>query len=276
MIDLHVHTFYSDGTNSPEAVVRLAKKTGVETIAITDHDGTDGIPEAMAAGKKYGVSVIPGIEISVTNEGGNMHILGYKMNLENEGFKTAVGTMRRNRAERNERLLAAFGDMGITITEENIKKYAPMDYAGKPQMALVLVEQGYIENVREAFTSDKFFRSEAMSRIKKVKVSPKEAIKLILASGGLPVLAHPYTLKLSKEKLNEKIRELSGFGLKGLECYYSDHSPEMTLECACLAHKYGLITTIGSDFHGKEIDPNIEIGLGRNGNLKNYNKELPF
>ena len=268
MIDLHVHTYYSDGTNSPEAVVRLAREIGVDTIAITDHDGIGGIPEAMAAGRKYGVTVIPGIEISVTNIGGNMHILGYGMNLEHEGFKAAVDTMLLNRADRNERLMTAFREMGIEISNADIKKYALMDYVGKPQMALVLKERGLIKDVKEAFASEKFFKSETMRKIKRMKFNPAEGIGIILAAGGIPVLAHPYTLKLSIEDLDQKIKELVGYGLKGLECYYSDHSPEMIQDYLGLADRYNLIKTLGSDFHGKEIDPEIMIGLGRNENLK--------
>ncbi len=276
MIDLHVHTYYSDGTNSPETVVRLAREIGVDTIAITDHDGISGIPEAMAAGRKYGVTVIPGIEISVTNQGGNMHVLGYRLNLADEGFKAAVETMISNRTDRNERLMAAFGEMGIDISEADIKKYAIMDYVGKPQMALALKERGFIRDVKEAFSSENFFKSGTVGKIKRVKFSPEEGIGIILAAGGIPVLAHPCTLNLSPENLDQKIKELTEYGLKGLECYYSNHSSEMTKDYLGLADRYGLMTTLGSDFHGNEIDPEIMIGLGRNGNLKGYKKELPF
>ncbi len=274
MMDLHIHSYYSDGTDSPESVVSQAKAIGLSTMAITDHDGVDGISEALAAGEKLGISIIPGIEISVTNEGGNMHILGYRMDLENEDFQRSVETMRRNRADRNRRLIKAFEEIGITITEAEVRAFAKSDYIGKPQMALVLKSRGYIREVREAFDGEGFFRAEPLRQIRRVKYSPEEGIKIILAAGGIPVLAHPYTLKLSKESLERKVIQLAGYGLKGVECYYSQHDPLMTSEYLKLAKKHGLIVTVGSDYHGREIDPDIKIGQGRNGNLEHVKIKL--
>ncbi len=276
MMDLHVHTYYSDGTKSPEEVVRMAKENGVSVIAITDHDGTDGIPEAMEAGKKYGVKVIPGIEISVDHRGGEMHILGYNVDLNNEGFIKAVELMRKRRAERNEALFKAFAEIGIVITEEDIREFAFSDYIGKPQFARVLQKRGLVESTVEAFASKDFFKSDVIRRIPREKPKPEEGIRIISEAGGIPVLAHPFTLRQTMEQLDATLNELEGYGLMGMECYYSGHDELQTEGFLELARRHGLMITAGSDYHGEELDADIRIGTGRNRNLSVSEKELPF
>ncbi len=276
MIDLHVHTYYSDGTRSPEEVVRQAKDSGVAVIAITDHDGTDGIPEAMEAGEKYGVRVIPGIEISVSNKGGDMHILGYNIDIRNPEFMAAVDEIKSNRDERNKGLFQAFQEIGIPITEEEIREASFTDYIGKPQFAMILKKRGLVDSTSEAFASEKFFKSEALRKVPRKKPTPEEGIKIILSAGGIPVLAHPYTLRLSLEQLDEKLTELEGYGLMGMECYYSGHDPEQTENCLILARQHGLMITAGSDYHGEELDQDLKIGTGRHKNLSISKKDLPF
>jgi len=276
MMDLHVHTYYSDGTKSPEEVVRLASESGVAIIAITDHDGTDGIPEAIEAGKKYGVRVIPGIEISVSNPGGDMHILGYNIDIYNKRFIAEVEIMRKHRAERNEAMFKAFAEIGIEITEEEIREFAYTDYIGKPQFARVLIKRGLVENAEQAFASERFFRAPEIRRIPRKKPTPEEGIRMILEAGGIPVLAHPSTLRLTPEELDARLDELESYGLMGMECYYSGHDEKQTEDFVRIARKHGLMITAGSDYHGEELGSNIEIGMGRGKNLGVSKKELPF
>jgi predicted metal-dependent phosphoesterase TrpH len=279
MMDLHVHTYYSDGIYSPTEVVKRAKANRVSLIAITDHDGTDGIEEALMAGKKYNVKVIPGIEISVSNKGGNMHILGYEIDIYNQDFKRAVETMRKHRADRNEAFYKAFAELGIIITPEEIKEFAFADYIGKPQFARVLLKRGLISNTREAFDGEKFFKAEVLRKVPRIKPSPEEGIGIILAAGGIPVLAHPSTLNLDADQLGLKLAELKGYGLMGIECYYSKHEPAETAGYKALANQYQLKITAGSDFHGDILeDPNrtVQIGSGIKSNLNISEKEYPF
>lgn len=268
MIDLHLHTYYSDGTMSPEELVRYAKESGAETIAITDHDGMRGLAEGIGAGKRLGVHVIPGIELSTEDdEGVYMHILGYCFDRNHEALKEEVERIRRKRAERNEKLLAALRQIGCELSKEDLQLREGQDYVGKPTFALALMRKGYVTSPKEAFREGLFMRSEVVRRVHREKISAQRAIELICQAGGVPVLAHP--MKISHltregedlfERLSGQLDKLQGWGLAGMECYYSGHSPEDTRRLVQMARDHGLITTAGSDFHGIEFDSGINIG----------------
>lgn len=269
MVDLHLHTYYSDGTMSPEELVRYAKECGVETIAITDHDGMGGLSEAMDAGTRMGVHVIPGIELSTQDgEGVSMHMLGYCFNPGNEALQREVELIRRKRVERNEKLLAALREIGCKLSREDLQLRDGQDYIGKPTFALALVRKGYVSTPKEAFLEGRFMRSDQVRRIHREKISAKRAIELIREAGGTPVLAHP--MKISNlikkegedfyEKLDEQLEKLKQWGLGGMECYYSGHSYEQTARLVHMARNHKLIMTAGSDFHGLEFDKNITVG----------------
>ncbi len=269
MIDLHLHTYYSDGTMSPEELVRYAKERGAETIAITDHDGMGGLAEGMEAGKRLGVNVIPGIELSTEDdERIYMHILGYCFDPKNDTLKAEVELIRRKRAERNEKLLAALREIGCQLSREDLQLRAGQDYVGKPTFALALMRKGYVSSPKEAFKEGRFMRSDEVRRVHREKISTRRAIELIRAAGGLPVLAHP--MKISHlvkregesffEKLDGQLEKLKNWGLAGMECYYSGHLPEETDQLVHMAGTHDLIVTAGSDFHGKEFDKSITIG----------------
>lgn len=269
MIDLHLHTYYSDGTLSPENLVKLAKERGVNTIAITDHDGMGGLEEGMEAGKRQGVHVIPGIELSTEDERGvYMHILGYCFDRENVELKNEVELIRRKRVERNEKLLAALRAIGCKLSNEDLQLREGQDYIGKPTFALALARKGYVSSPQEAFREGHFMRSDAVRSVHREKISAKRAIELIRGAGGVPVLAHP--MKISHltrdngddffEELDRQLIKLKAWGLKGMECYYSSHRLTDTRRLAAMAKQRQLIITAGSDFHGEEFDKNIVIG----------------
>ena len=269
MIDLHLHTYYSDGTLSPEELVSLAKNYGMDTIAITDHDGMRGITEGIVAGKKYGVRVIPGIELSTEDDkGAYMHILGYCIDVNNKELNDEVEIIRKKRVERNERLLAVLNQIGCAITSEDLNLRAGQDYVGKPTIALALMKKGYISTPKEAFKEGQFMRSDIVKKVHREKISTKRAIMLIKGAGGIPVLAHPMKIAyLGKdgiggffEKLEKLIIELKSWGLEGIECYYSKHLIYETERLVEMAEKYNLLITAGSDFHGSEFDRNLTIG----------------
>lgn len=269
MIDLHLHTYYSDGTMSPEELVVLARNNKVETIAITDHDGMGGLAEGMEAGKRLGVHVIPGIELSTEDEEGvYMHILGYYFDWDNEALKNEVEAIRRKRVERNEKLLAALREIGCKLTKEDLQLREGQDYVGKPTFALALMRKGYVSSPKEAFKEGRFMKSDVVRSVHREKISAKKAIELIRGAGGIPVLAHP--MKISHltrregedffERLDKQLSKLKSWGLSGMECYYSSHLPQDTSRLVQLAQKHQLIVTAGSDFHGTEFDKTITIG----------------
>ncbi|QOX63980.1 PHP domain-containing protein [Anoxybacterium hadale] len=269
MIDLHLHTYYSDGTMSPEALVLLAKENGVRTIAITDHDGMGGLKEGIDAGKRHGIHVIHGVELSTEDdEKIYMHILGYGFDLNNAEMNEEIECIRQKRVERNEKLLSALNEIGCNLTMEDLQLRSGQDYIGKPTFALALLRKGYISSYGDAYAEGQFMRSETVRRVHREKISAEKAIKLIRGAGGVPVLAHPMKIaRLVKNEnetfwdgLDKQLAKLKGLGLLGMECYYSSHTPEETKQLVSLAEKYELITTAGSDFHGTEYESGIRIG----------------
>jgi len=290
MIDLHLHTYYSDGTLSPEELVILAEKSGADAIAITDHDGMGGLEEGMEAGKRRGVLVIPGIELSAADDqGAYMHILGYCFDTQNQELISEVEWIRKKRVERNEKMLAALRQIGCQLSREDLQLREGQDYIGKPTFALALVRKGYVQTTGEAFREGRFMRSEAVRSIHREKVQAKRAIELINGAGGIAVLAHP--MKISRlireagagggsaqrdgrgstggahceddhyfEELDRLLVKLKSWGLKGMECYYGEHQPQESKRLVLLAKKHGLLITGGSDFHGTEFGSNAGIG----------------
>jgi predicted metal-dependent phosphoesterase TrpH len=253
---------------SPEELVLLAKERGVETIAITDHDGMGGLVEGIDAGKRNGVHVIPGIELSTADEEGvYMHILGYGFDWNNKELCKEVETIRKKRIDRNQKLLAALKAIGCELTEEDLQLRKGQDYVGKPTFAIALMKKGYISTPKEAFQEGRFMRSDTVRRVHREKISAQKGIELIRGAGGLPVLAHPMKIShLAKEgeiffeKLEKQLIKLKGWGLSGMECYYSSHQPEETKKLAELAEKHDLIITAGSDFHDLKYDQSISPG----------------
>ncbi len=256
-IDLHIHTTASDGTYTPEEIVQWAYQKKLTTIAITDHDGVDGIPAALEASKGKNISVIPGIEISTETKGGvELHILGYYIDIENPQLLGACQRLRKVRKERNQAYLMALKSMGMEITLANMGVKNLDAYMGKPTFARAMVKRGYIQEKNQAF--EQIFCKEPLRSIRKKKLSSEEGIALISEAGGIPVLAHPGKTKGLGPKGSQKffltmeqtIKELKKYGLKGLECIYPRHTLEETLTFIAMARKQGFIMTQGSDFHG--------------------------
>jgi predicted metal-dependent phosphoesterase TrpH len=256
-VDYHNHTYYSDGTDSPAKVVKRAKEKGLHTIAITDHDGVDGIGEAMVAGEALDIRVIAGIELSAKGEGGeNVHILGYHIDPKEPRLLAAIQEIREKREERNEKLLAALAEEGYPLAMEDLITREGQSFIGKPIFARAMVKKGYIDCPEQAF--DEIFSKPALRKIKKMKLPVGEAIDLIKGAGGIPVLAHPMEVdkigKRGTEKFYENLDLLLGNlrkkGLRGLECFYPDHTEEETMKLIDLAEKYHLHITRGSDYHG--------------------------
>lgn len=272
MFDLHVHTTASDGEFSPSEIIKKAKDLGLDTISITDHDTIDGIKEAIEYSKKININFIPGIELDAYVTKGKMHILGYYYDINDTNFSSAMSSLKKEREDRNDKFIKEFQKQGINIKIEDIKKYAIGNIIAKPHFARALLDNGYIEDIEEAYSN--FFNASPMKDIKRKSISPEEAIALIKNAGGIAVLAHPISLKLTYDELETKIKELKKIGLDGIECYNSIHSPEDIEELLKIAEAHDMLITGGSDYHGPISTPNYELSKGKNNNISNMPTQI--
>ena len=262
-IDLHSHTTASDGSLTPEELVRLAKQQGVATLAVTDHDTVSGLPQAIAEGERAGVEIIPGIEISCLYGTTELHILGYFINPDDPHLAPALITHQASRDERNPRIVERLRELGCELTYADIKVAAGNATVGRPHIAQALVRMGYVTSVSEAF--DRYLADSAPAYIPRLLPSPGEAIGLIRKIGGIPVLAHPVYTSRTKEPFEQVCETLKGLGLLGIEAIYSSHNRQQTDRYCSISKNQGLLVTGGSDFHG-ETKPNLLVGTGY-GNL---------
>ncbi|RJP56454.1 MAG: PHP domain-containing protein [Deltaproteobacteria bacterium] len=264
-IDLHVHTTASDGTLTPSELVRYAKEKGLNAIAITDHDTIEGNMEALKEGDRIGLEVIPGVEISVECPYGTMHLLGHFIDIDNGFLKENLEFLQRMRAERNSKILDRLKGLGMTIEYSDVLQVAGGGQIGRPHFAQTIVRGGYTKTSQEAF--ERFLKKGGPAYVDKFRFKPEEAIGLILKSKGIPVLAHPFTLAgLDPGGLEEFIVQLIGWGLKGIEVYYPDHTDEQIASYRYLAEKHRILITGGSDYHGNN-KPGGDIGVYK-GNME--------
>ena len=257
MLDLHIHTTASDGSLTPTQVVQLARKKGFSLIAVTDHDTLGGVAEALEAGKKYNVDVVPGVEISsgVTLE---VHMLGYGMSPDHPVMKAMMEDMRAARVERMERIIENLQKMGVPITVEEVEAVAG-GAIGRPHIAQVLIAHGLVPDVRTAFRE--YIGVGAKAYVERRKMTSEQVIANIRDAGGVPVLAHGGLLRISEVELNQWIDSMAKKGLMGLECYHNAHTPQMERLLRAAAERNGLLVTGGSDFHGASR-PDVEMGTG--------------
>ncbi len=261
-IDLHLHTTHSDGSLSPADVLALAGKAGVTALAITDHDIVDGVPEAIEAGARLGIEVIPGVEISSRYGDGELHILGYFLDWKDAELNRRLANLRHSRHDRNPRIIEKLNELGLAVTYEEVRALAGTESVGRPHIARVLMNKGYVASVKEAF--DRYLAEGAAAYVPRTLPAPAEAIAWIRAAHGVAVLAHPTWIKESAEGLYRLCDMLKGEGLGGIEVYYSTHTAQQTAEYLNIARRLDLLVTGGSDFHGV-TKPDIDVGVGRGG-----------
>ncbi len=262
-IDLHTHSLKSDGSMTPAEVVREAKKAGLAAIALSDHDTVDGLPEAIAEGKKIGVEIIPAIEFSVQSKT-ETHILGYFIDYTNPKLIQMLKEVVDLRIERNHVTAQRLNELGFDITLEEVRVLAPNNFVGRAHFARVLMDKGYTESVKEGF--DKYMSVGKYAYCEKQRLTARNAVELITECGGISFLAHPHLTKLSDNELKEFLLELKSYGLCGVEGYYTDYTPEMQEKYQSMAKELGLLISGGTDFHAA-MKPHISIGTGL-GNLK--------
>ena len=259
-VDLHIHTSASDGTHTPEEIVNLAQKQGLKAIAITDHDTIEGNEEAIKAGTKVGLEVIPGVEISVDWDKRPIHILGYYINWRNEKFASELQNLIKFREERNPQIIEKLNSLGLTISYDDVRMAAGEGTIGRPHFAQVIIEKGYVKNGDEAFR--KYLQRGAPAYVDKKRLTPQKGIQLIKHAGGIAVLAHPFTIEgINNEEMEQFILHFKDIGIDGVEVFYSGHSAEQTLQLQAIAKKHNLLMTGGTDFHGEQ-KPKIHIGKG--------------
>jgi len=267
-VDLHLHSRYSDGLHSPGELVRMAAEKGLRAIALTDHDSVDGIDEALAAGERFGVEVLPAVELSVAFRGyRDVHLLGYLIDHRDQAFAARLETFRKSRDERGRTIVDRINDRLSRdnrgcITYEEVLAVAG-GAVGRPHIARVLIGKGLARDIEDAF--DKFL---VPCNVSKLQIPMAEAITEIRRIGGVAVLAHPSSISPERTILKTMIGEMVTMGLDGLEvfanmCYKDDISFFNDL-----ATRKGLAVTGGSDYHG--FDDDVEIGLGRGGLAVSY------
>ena len=267
-VDLHTHSVYSDGSQEPLQVLNEAKKNNVNILAITDHDNIEGSKELIFQSPKD-IYLYSGVEWTANVSKGRMHILGYNIDLDNENLNKRLKDMRE---------ASIYNIMlYIELLKKDFNIYIPQERTewllnlkgniGRPQLSLILIEMGYCKTVQEAF--DKYLISvfEKVRAIKK-GLTKEEAVSLIVESGGIATLAHPGTLKLQPEELKKELQYLKELGLRGIEVFHSNTPQEMREFYLKLAKDYNLLISGGTDYHGHEIKPDIDIGYGRNNNVR--------
>lgn len=261
-VDLHVHSNASDGTCTPAEVVGLAAQADLRAIALTDHDTTAGIPEALLAGATCGVEVIPGIEVSSSYKGHEIHILGLFVTAGNPALEAVLKQFRLRRDQRNEEMFRRFADDGITFTPEELNGGNPDTVITRAHVARALLSKGMGPTLDQIFR--KYLQYDGPYCPPKTYVAPDEVLDTLLSSGAFPALAHPFQYKLGDKGTMELVGYLTSLGMKGLEVYHSSNNRLESMKLQEMAAACHLLPTGGSDFHGSN-KPDISIGRGRGG-----------
>lgn len=254
-IDLHIHSTASDGRLSPADIVHKSVERKLTIIALADHDSVDGIAPALAAAKAFPwLKVIPCVEISTDVPNGEVHVLGYFIDYTDHELRATLERMRHSRRERAHRMVTKLGKLGIHIEWHRVQEVAGSGSIGRPHLAQVMLEKGYIASLKEAFT--KYISRGGPAYVEREKMTPQEAVGLILRTNGLPVLAHPLTI----DDPETMVIELKAAGLVGIEAYYNGYTADEINGLVSLADRHNLIASGGSDYHGLDASTETMIG----------------
>lgn len=264
MIDLHCHTTCSDGTDSPVELVKRAKRIGLSAVAITDHDTDKGVIPAVAAGKRYGIEVVPGMELSSMYDGAHIHLLAYWADTD---YPILGGLMLRavyEREKRNETMVQLLHDAGYPIDMEQLHREFPgQTMLGRPHVAEFLMKRGFVKSVREGVLG--LMGKGKPFYVPRYHIPLTDYVRAVRLAGGVPVIAHLYQYKFTEEQMRKMLEDAVEAGLLGLEGMYSTYTPEQQESVFRLAEEFNLICTGGSDYHGSG-KPDIALGTGM-GNL---------
>lgn len=242
-VDLHTHTTASDGTLSPRALVRAAARRGVGVLAITDHDSTEGLPEATAEAAATAITIVPGLEINCEADGAEIHVLGYLLDHDAAWFQAFLREQRAERATRIHHIVARLAELGLPLEASEVFTVAGEAAAGRPHVATAMIKRGYVGSVREAF--DRYLKAGAPAYVPRRHLAPQNAVRVIRRARGVPVLAHP-----GLARRDDLLPSLIDAGLMGIETYYPEHSAGDIERYLDLCRRHELVATGGSDFHG--------------------------
>jgi predicted metal-dependent phosphoesterase TrpH len=260
MLDLHFHSTFSDGTETPSQLAARGARLGIRALALTDHDNLRGAPEFLEACRVAGVTGLTGVEISAEVPDGTLHILGYGVDPTHAEFLEHLDRVLDGRAWRNEQILKKLNALGLALTWDEIAACAGEDVVGRPHFAQAMRLRGLVGTTQEAF--DRYLAKGMPAYVDRYRLAPADGIRLIRAAGGVAVMAHPYTWVRPTGELEGKLAELQGLGLQGIEAYYPEHASEVTISYLRMAKKLGLLVTGGTDYHGT-VHPDLSLGTGR-------------
>ena len=257
-IDLHTHTVFSDGTFRPAETVALALERGLTAISISDHDSTEGLPEAFEAADGTGLEIVPGVEFSTVHDGRGIHMLAYWMDVEDGEFQAELTRLRDDRYRRGERMVEKLIELGYPVSFERVSEIAEGKNIVRPHIAQALVEAGVIPTIEDAFTPE-LIKDGGRAYVEKHALDPVDALHLIKRAGGIGVIAHPGLHREGLGVPDQLIERLAEAGLDGIEAAHSDHTPEAEARYRSMAQRLGVVATGSSDCHGTRYDP-VRLG----------------
>jgi len=251
--DLHVHTRASDGASTSEEVVAMALRAGLDALGIADHDTVDGVRPALEAARDTALEIVPGVEINTDYRRAEVHVLGYLFRPDHPMLEERLTQLRVGRLARVQEMVAKLKSLRLHVELERVLELAGDGSVGRPHVAQAMVEKGYVVSMREAF--DRYLGRGRPAYVERARFSPAEAVRLVIAAGGVPVLAHP---GLGGDDL--LVEELVAEGLAGLEVYHPDHTPEIVVHLLRLAVRHDLVVTGGSDYHAPGASCGAPVG----------------
>jgi len=254
-VDLHIHSTASDGRYSPQEIIGKAAGLGLETIALADHDSIDGIAPALEEVRKLKrLQFIPGVEVSTDVPNGEVHVLGYFIDYTSEELAAALARFRHSREGRAQGMIDRLKELGINLSWERVREIAGDGAIGRPHIAQAMLEKGYISSIKEAF--DRYIARDGPAYVEREKMTPVEAVQLVLRNKGIAVMAHPFTVP----EPEAMIAELKAAGMAGIEAYYNGYTAEEIGQLIAMARNHELVVTGGTDYHG--LDDSKETMMG--------------
>jgi hypothetical protein len=260
MIDLHCHSLYSDGTDTPEDLARLGHALGLSALALTDHDTVDGLPRFLAMQDQVSPKLLPGTELSCTFLGKSLHVLGLLVDPADARFQARLEELRNRRGDRNHRMIARLQELGIAITLETVQAQADSPLLSRVHIAMALRALGVVQTTDEAFR--RLIGEDCPGYVSRQELTPREAARWIREAGGVPLIAHPGRFAGRAFRWDEAMVELRGLGMAGFESIYGEYGPEEQAYFRSLAARLGMTESGGSDYHGAN-KPGVPLGRGR-------------
>ncbi len=267
LVDLHVHSSASDGVYSPREVVQRAAEVGLKAVALTDHDTTAGLDEAMAAGEVLPIEVIPGVEISAEFKDGACHILGYFFDPAEARLAGMLAAAREARRRRGQMMIDRLRDLGCDLTDAEVASRSAGGTITRAHLAAAMLKRGYVQNWDQAFES--YLGRGKPAFVARRRVGPAEAIAAIHGAGGLAAIAHPRQLNRSLAETEDWIRRLAEAGIEAVEVSSPDHTANYARHYGGMARRLGLLAIGGTDWHGR-ADSDVRLGVGRGGLAVHY------